>query len=209
MILAFDTCLDKTYIAFEKDNDIQYKRIESDEKNYHSAYLISTIKEMGFEPSAIKYLIVNCGPGSFTGIRATLSVAKVMAQELNIPVVGLNSCEILLKAGSMENSAVLLDARRSMYYFYEKNQIELILLEKVEEKIQNKTIICDNNTFNTFLDKFSNKFINYEKQNYPLEKVILELGKEKINNSQNPNEEFSCEKLEANYIQTPPIFGKN
>lgn len=44
IVLAFDTCLDKTYIALSKDNEIiGSETILSDGKNYHSAYLISTI----------------------------------------------------------------------------------------------------------------------------------------------------------------------
>ena len=43
-ILAFDTCLDKTYITLSEDNNIIHSEtILSDGKNYHSAYLISTI----------------------------------------------------------------------------------------------------------------------------------------------------------------------
>ena len=43
-ILAFDTCLDKTYITLSENNNIIHSEtILSDGKNYHSAYLISTI----------------------------------------------------------------------------------------------------------------------------------------------------------------------
>ena len=46
-ILSFDTCLDKTYIALSDDSKIlESKTILSDGKNYHSAYLISTIIEV-------------------------------------------------------------------------------------------------------------------------------------------------------------------
>ena len=52
-ILAFDTCLDKTYVTLSRDKDIiKSEVILSDGENYHSAYLISTIvkilKEAGY-----------------------------------------------------------------------------------------------------------------------------------------------------------------
>ena len=47
LLLAFDTCLDKTYVVLRTENDIiSSETIQSNEKSYHSAYLISTIKEI-------------------------------------------------------------------------------------------------------------------------------------------------------------------
>ena len=99
-LLAFDTCLDKTYIVLrDEDNILTSKILESDEKNYHSAYLISTIskilKENNLTPKDIEGIAINIGPGSFTGIRACTTVARVMAQQLNIKALGVSSLEIL------------------------------------------------------------------------------------------------------------------
>ena len=99
-LLAFDTCLDKTYILLRDDDKILSSKIlKSDEKNYHSAYLISTIakvlKENSMTPRDIDAIAINVGPGSFTGIRACTTVARVMAQELNIKAIGISSLEIL------------------------------------------------------------------------------------------------------------------
>ena len=70
-ILAFDTCLDKTYITLSEDNNIIHSEtILSDGKNYHSAYLISTIvkvlKDAGLTPDDIELITTDIGPGSFT-----------------------------------------------------------------------------------------------------------------------------------------------
>ena len=47
MLLTFDTCLDKTYVVLRTESDIiSSETIFSDEKSYHSAYLISTIKNI-------------------------------------------------------------------------------------------------------------------------------------------------------------------
>ena len=57
-ILAFDTCLDKTYITLAEDDKIlKSETIVSNGQNYHSAYLISTIvkilKETDLTPKNI------------------------------------------------------------------------------------------------------------------------------------------------------------
>lgn len=212
-ILCFDTSLDKTYIAISFDDKIIFRTIKSDERNYHSAYLIPEIKKMSLELNMqiknLDAIVTNCGPGSFTGIRAGLSVAKVMATELNLPVVGLNSCEILKKACGYDDALVLLDARRLMYYFFDGIEISLILKEEVDKKIINKTIVCDSNVYKDYCMVKKCRFINYEEQNYNLAKVMYELGLEKIKDSKNIAGDFSHDKLKANYIQTPPVFSKN
>ena len=43
----------------------------------------------------IDMIATDIGPGSFTGIRACVTVARVLAQQLNIKAVGVSSLEIL------------------------------------------------------------------------------------------------------------------
>lgn len=211
-LLCFDTSLDKTYIALKSADKFLQREIKSDNTNYHSAYLIPEIKKMteesGISLNTLEALAVNCGPGSFTGIRAALSVAKVMALELNLPVITLNSCEILKAASGCTDAVVALDARRLMYYFYDGGQIELVLKENMESKMKNKTVICDSGVARDFSEKIDARFVNYEVQNYPLAKVMCSLAISKVHESDNFKEEFSHEKLRAKYIQTPPVFTK-
>ena len=102
ILLNFDTALNKTYVAISNNGElITSKIVENTEDNYHSAFLLSTIKEVLKEndltPQDVNLIGVNVGPGSFTGIRAALTVAKVMAQELSIKIVPVESLEILSK----------------------------------------------------------------------------------------------------------------
>ena len=137
-LLAFDTCLDKTYITLSDDNKIiESKIIVSDGENYHSAYLISTIvqilKESGLEPKDLDMIATDIGPGSFTGIRACVTVARVLAQQLSIKAVGISSLEILSKILG-DNDLVALDARKNKAYIYDgevKGAIELEEVDKV------------------------------------------------------------------------------
>ena len=118
--LAFDTCLDKMYAVLKKDGEIISSRIvENKDNKYHSAFLISTLQEImsenNIKPQDIDLIGVNIGPGSFTGIRACVTVARVMAQQLNCKAVGVSSLEILSKI-SDNNPLVALDARKNCVY---------------------------------------------------------------------------------------------
>ena len=87
-LLVFDTCLDKMYVVLRtEDKILSSKVVENTESKYHSAFLISTIREVltnnDTRPEDLDAIGINIGPGSFTGIRACTTVARVMAQQLN------------------------------------------------------------------------------------------------------------------------------
>ena len=128
-ILVFDTCLDKMYVTIAEDEKILSSKIVTNTDNkYHSAFLISTIKELlkanNLTPQDIDAIGTNIGPGSFTGIRACTTVARMFAQQLDIPAVGISSLEILSKINNTEKpTMVALDARKNSGYLYVNNEI--------------------------------------------------------------------------------------
>lgn len=203
-ILAICSALNNSYIALDKNGTVTSEIIKSD-KNYHSLYLVKKIKAITEENKLkiddIDLIAVNTGPGSFTGIRVALSIAKVAASELNIPLIPLNTAEILLNA--YEADFYLSDARRDMYFIGTKDRIELVFKEKFREvypKIKDKKIVCDSR-----LAEYLENVICYEKENADIGKVILEIAKQKYANSEDKSE-FNPMLVKANYIQTPPIF---
>ena len=202
-ILAICSALNNSYLALQI-NDKQYSKIIKSDKNYHSLYLISKIKELcnenNFELSNLNAIAVNCGQGSFTGIRVAMSVAKIMAGELNLPLIGLNTTEILLNTYGC--NVLLMDARRDMFFFGTKEKTELILKEKIKEKIINNDnkIVCDKNSKELF-----DNSICYEEIEKDLGLTMLNLASDKLLNTQDLNE-FNYLRCEANYIQTPPVF---
>lgn len=209
ILISFDTALNKTYISLSKDGEIlTSKIIENTEDNYHSAFLISSIKEVlkenNLTPKDINLIGVNIGPGSFTGIRASLTVAKVMAQELNIKIVPIESLKLLSKLNNTDKETlVTLDARRSMAYVYTDNEkaIKSVPLEDIENKIREKDyfIISDKNMAETL--NLTEALI-YEKQDFDLGKILNHIAYEEKDNAINANE------LKALYIQPPPIYVK-
>ncbi len=48
-------------------------------------------------PKDLDCISIDIGPGSFTGIRACTTVARMLAQQLDIKAVGVSSLEILSK----------------------------------------------------------------------------------------------------------------
>ena len=206
-ILAFDTCLDKTYITLAEDNKIlRSETIVSDGQNYHSAYLISTIvkvlKELNLTPKDIDMIATDIGPGSFTGIRACTTVARVLAQQLDIKAVGVSSLEILSKILG-GNDLVALDARKNKAYIYDDEIKGAIELEQVDELVKGRTLITDNRLLERF-SQYTDKAVSYQVSDYPLGEILAKLAYEKAVN----NEQTDWRKLKPLYIQPPPVFGK-
>lgn len=196
--LAFDTCLDKMYIVLKQDNRILASKIVLNQDNkYHSAFLISTIQEVlstnNIKPQDINLIAVNIGPGSFTGIRACVTVARVMAQQLDCKAVGISSLEILSKI-STKKPLVALDARKNSAYLYYDGEIKgAIQLEEIKKIIErgNYTVITD--------DKLQPILggTSYQQGEYSLGEILAELA-------ENSNAEGNWRKLKPLYIQPPP-----
>ena len=86
--LFFDTSSDLLKVSLIKDNKIIFDK-ELHTKNDHSSYLVPTIDE-AFKSNNIDFkeldeIIVGNGPGSFTGTRISIAVAKTYAFSFNIP----------------------------------------------------------------------------------------------------------------------------
>lgn len=196
--LAFDTCLDKMYAVLKKDGEIISSRIvENKDNKYHSAFLISTLQEImnenNIKPQDIDLIGVNIGPGSFTGIRACVTVARVMAQQLNCKAVGVSSLEILSKI-SDNNPLVALDARKNCAYLYYNGEIKgAVPVDEVKNIISkgDYTVITDNKL------KPVLGGISYQGNSYPLGEILAGLAEQK-------NAEGNWRKLKPLYIQPPP-----
>ncbi len=88
----------------------------------HSEILMPTIEKMlrraRITPDSLEMIAVGLGPGSFTGLRIGLAVAKTMAWTLKIALVGVDSMEAVARAARYCDGrvAVLADAKRSNCY---------------------------------------------------------------------------------------------
>lgn len=203
LLLAFDTCLDRTYVVLRTKSDIlSSDTISSSDKNYHSAYLISTIRDIlkssKKTPQDIDGIAVNIGPGSFTGIRACTTVARVMAQQLNCKAIGISSLEILSRA-KKDEYIVALDARKNKAYLYDKKIYGAVELEEVDKIIKDRNVITDNRLIERFRP-LTKEVVSYEQSEFELGEILSEIAIEKLETT-----DGNWAKLMPLYIQPPPV----
>ncbi len=126
--LFFDTSSDLLKVSLIKDNKIIFDK-ELHTKNDHSSYLVPTIDE-AFKSNNIDFkeldeIIVGNGPGSFTGTRISIAVAKTYAFSFNIPVYMISSLEELIYDNDGYDFYVpIIEEKKENLYFsiFDKNK---------------------------------------------------------------------------------------
>lgn len=119
--LFFDTSSDLLKVSLIKDDKIIFDK-ELHTKNDHSSYLVPTIDE-AFKSNNIDFkeldeIIVGNGPGSFTGTRISIAVAKTYAFSFNIPVYMISSLEELIYDNDRYDFYVpIIEEKKDNLYF--------------------------------------------------------------------------------------------
>jgi tRNA threonylcarbamoyl adenosine modification protein YeaZ len=124
LILAWDTAAAAASLALaavepEAAPKILAERL-GDGQSSHSALLgpmaAEVLAEMGVRPKELDLVACGRGPGSFTGVRVGLALAKGLGLGSNVPVMGLGSLSVLAAAAAYDADkpvlvAPLIDAR--------------------------------------------------------------------------------------------------
>ena len=88
----------------------------------HAAELMPTLQrlcqEQGWRPDEIDQIYVATGPGSFTGLRIAISVARAMSQAAGCRLVGVPTLDVLAQNAppEVQNLVVVLDAKRGQVF---------------------------------------------------------------------------------------------
>ena len=125
--LLIDTCTSNVTISIVVENKILYAfndKIICDMSSQILPIIDKGLKENNLTINDIEKILVINGPGSFTGIRIGVTIAKIIAWSLNIPVVPISSLEFLATTETNKKYIVpMIDARRGNVFagIYDKN----------------------------------------------------------------------------------------
>lgn len=130
-ILFIDTSSTDVSIAIIKDGII-LSNINKTIPNAHSIYTVNFIdkalKDTKLKPSDIDKILVVTGPGSFTGVRIGVTIAKTYAYLNKINIVEISSLKMLALSCEHDYCLALINAKNNNYYLglYDKNNNEII-----------------------------------------------------------------------------------
>ena len=147
-ILGIDTSSMAASVAVIEDNKLICEYTINTKKT-HSQKLMPMIENMlklsDLDIKEIDAIAICVGPGSFTGLRIGMATAKAMAHVNNIPLIGVNSLEIL--GANMDlcnrNICSILDAQRNQVYMnkyilkdYKITELEEISIKAIDELLE-------------------------------------------------------------------------
>ncbi|WP_336006889.1 tRNA (adenosine(37)-N6)-threonylcarbamoyltransferase complex dimerization subunit type 1 TsaB [Fusobacterium polymorphum] len=148
LILGIDTSTKIcTCSIFDSENGVIAETSLSVKKN-HSNIVMPIIDNLfkisDLNINDIDKIAVAIGPGSFTGVRIALGIAKGLAMALNKPLIAVNELDILeaIASGNENEIIPLIDARKErVYYKYQNKYVDDYLINLISNFDKNKKYI--------------------------------------------------------------------
>ncbi|HOO18836.1 MAG TPA: tRNA (adenosine(37)-N6)-threonylcarbamoyltransferase complex dimerization subunit type 1 TsaB [Paludibacteraceae bacterium] len=124
-ILEIETSTNVCSIALSEENSCLFSKVSKEGLNHAvllSKYIQEALQVLKTRNKKLNAVAVSSGPGSYTGLRIGVATAKGLCYGLNIPLISINTLEILtipvLRIIKEENALFcpMIDARRMEVY---------------------------------------------------------------------------------------------
>lgn len=119
MILYIDTCYKVLNIALYENNEILSscsEKLENNMTDLTLKYIKKLFNSINKDITSLNKIIVANGPGSFTGIRIGLTIAKTIAYSLNIPIITISKLTTMAISSDSKYKIPIISAKRSYFY---------------------------------------------------------------------------------------------
>ena len=177
--LYIDTSSSYLYSAIVEDNTILGEIKEEYGQSLSEVALpriVSIFNDNNIKPEDIDKIIVVNGPGSFTGIRIGITIAKVYSWSLNIPITTITSLEAMsLSSETSKYHVPAIDARRGYVFaaIYDKENNQILKPQHIKiEDLKNEMASLDDYVVITNDEYLDEDFDNIESYNPNLLKIV-------------------------------------
>lgn len=181
-VLAIDTTHSTGSLFLKTPSEEVFLKWESEKS--HSEILFeqvqAALKKSHIEIQDIHSLLVNHGPGSFTGIRIGINFVRAISYSLKIPIYQYNSLEILAHQNQENGLLVAINAHSSLSYFKNFNspssKIEVLSISQVQDQLNTSSSPITGDFFSLYQDQLTwdpsrllkNQTLSHAKQLYSL-----------------------------------------
>ena len=178
-ILYIDTSSSYLYTAIVEDNKLLGEVKEEFGQSLSEVALpkiVSVFTKNDIKPEQIDKIIVVNGPGSFTGIRIGITIAKVYSWSLNIPITTITSLEAMMLSNEKDAYKVpVIDARRQYVFgaIYDSNNRQILKPQHIKiEDLKQQMASLDNYVVITNNEDLEEDFDNIEAYNPNILKIV-------------------------------------
>ena len=118
-ILAIDTALEACTVSVRNNDNIHtiYEPMGRGQTERLLPMIVDACEKAGTTLRDIEAVCVTAGPGSFTGVRVGLSVARTLESTQNIPLYGMTTFEAVSLLIKEDSYGVALKSKRDDVYF--------------------------------------------------------------------------------------------
>ncbi len=169
-ILTIETSLGRIFLSIIKHNNFFSYAIDSPrsiEQDFNKL-LENLINEANIKFNQIDYILVSLGPGSFTGIRIGISVAKALSISTGAKVIGYSNFDSILqqflsKNKKAERVEVLIKGPGDEFYkkIFNKNKFDKKSYLVTEKELQDENYKSKTIKIGSFLNNFKIKNYNF------------------------------------------------
>ena len=130
--LFIDTSMANVSISIVKDDkvlSIIQEEIPNEHSKYATSYVKKVIDDAGIDANDVDNILVVNGPGSFTGVRIGVTIAKTYGYLINKDIIAVSSLKSLaISSHRQEIVMSVISANRSNYYvgIYDSEYNEVI-----------------------------------------------------------------------------------
>jgi tRNA threonylcarbamoyladenosine biosynthesis protein TsaB len=157
MLLAIDTSTRYVGVALYNGAQVISEEVWTS-RDYHTVELAPAVAQMmeraGVGVADLRAIAVATGPGSFTGLRIGLALAKGICLARHLPLIGIPTLDIMAAAQPPKQlplaAAVRAGRGRLAVGWYQAtrdgwqaaNDIEVLTIQKLSGKITQPTMVC-------------------------------------------------------------------
>jgi len=196
-ILNIETATKQCSVSVSKNSELIALR-ELAEDNFNHAeklhvFIEEVILEAKIKLSDLNAVSVSKGPGSYTGLRIGVSAAKGLCYALNIPLIALDTLQIIAKQIQITDGIIqpMIDARRMEVFtasydsdYQPINQTKALVLEENSfDEIEGNIYFIGDGAEKTEALLKTERFIFYSHLKYPSAKEMVSLSYDAFLNS--------------------------
>ena len=180
LILNIDTAVETASVSLAENGMLLRFRGNDNQKD-HAAWIHAAIREMmkeaGHSLQELSAVAVSNGPGSYTGLRVSLSTAKGLCYALKIPLIPISTLELMAVAAINQSSKSLLESIDLLCPMIDARRMEVYIAVydlKLKEIMKPQALVLNGDIFGHLLDK--SRVLFFGNGSYKFKDKLLHTG---------------------------------